>query len=54
MVMELLGKNLAELRRARPHQTFSMLTTIKIGIQMIDAIQGIHELGYLHRDIKPV
>jgi serine/threonine protein kinase len=31
-----------------------MLTTCKLGMQMLRAIEAVHELGYLHRDIKPV
>eukprot|EP01087_Luapelamoeba_hula_P019133 TRINITY_DN6297_c0_g1_i3.p1 TRINITY_DN6297_c0_g1~~TRINITY_DN6297_c0_g1_i3.p1 ORF type:complete len:863 (+),score=103.72 TRINITY_DN6297_c0_g1_i3:290-2878(+) len=53
MVMELLGSNLSELRRKQTNQKFSMLTTCKLGVQMLRAIQSVHELGFLHRDIKP-
>jgi serine/threonine protein kinase len=54
MVMELLGENISELRRKQPGGKFSMLTTCKLGMQMLRAIEAVHELGYLHRDIKPV
>jgi len=30
-----------------------MSTTIKIGIQMINSLEGTHQLGYIHRDVKP-
>ena len=70
MVMELLGENISDLRRKQPNGRFSMLTTLKLGwpllllslrdfstftgLQMLTDIEAVHELGYLHRDIKPV
>src|SRR3989338_8762608 len=53
MVMELLGENISELRRAQPNGRFSMLTSLKLSIWMLRAIERVHELGFLHRDIKP-
>lgn len=55
LVMERLGDNLAELRKraANANGSFSRFTTLKLGIQMIDAVEGCHNLGYIHRDIKP-
>ncbi len=52
LVMELLGENIAELRRLQQGR-FSMTTTLKLGIQMIKGIESVHDFGYLHRDIKP-
>lgn len=53
MVMELLGDNLSVLRRRQANHRFSLLTTMQLGIQMLRALKEVHELGYLHRDIKP-
>eukprot|EP01119_Soliformovum_irregulare_P002945 TRINITY_DN1319_c1_g2_i2.p1 TRINITY_DN1319_c1_g2~~TRINITY_DN1319_c1_g2_i2.p1 ORF type:complete len:469 (-),score=119.60 TRINITY_DN1319_c1_g2_i2:337-1743(-) len=53
LVMELLGENLSELRRRQVDGKFSIATTLRLGIQMLLAIEASHELGYLHRDIKP-
>ncbi|XP_071450606.1 tau-tubulin kinase homolog Asator isoform X2 [Hetaerina americana] len=53
VVMQLQGRNLAELRRAQPRGTFSLSTTIRLGLQILRAVQSIHEVGFLHRDIKP-
>jgi len=52
LVMELLGENIADLRRSQQGR-FSMLTTLKLGIQMLKGIEAVHEFGYLHRDVKP-
>lgn len=54
VVMQLQGKNLAELRRAQPKGAFSLSTTLRLGVQILRAIQSIHQVGFLHRDIKPV
>ncbi|XP_018896748.2 tau-tubulin kinase homolog Asator isoform X2 [Bemisia tabaci] len=53
VVMQLQGKNLAELRRAQPKGAFSLSTTLRLGVQILRAIQSIHQVGFLHRDIKP-
>ncbi|PNF21858.1 Tau-tubulin kinase-like protein Asator [Cryptotermes secundus] len=53
VVMQLQGKNLAELRRAQPRGAFSLSTTLRLGLQILRAIDSIHQVGFLHRDIKP-
>uniref|UniRef100_A0A915KM48 non-specific serine/threonine protein kinase n=1 Tax=Romanomermis culicivorax TaxID=13658 RepID=A0A915KM48_ROMCU len=55
IVMQLLGPNLNELKRKcclKP-QRMSMSCSLKVLMQCLWAIEGLHGLGYLHRDIKP-
>jgi len=54
MIMSLQGRNLDRLRRQQPKQHFSPSTTLRLAIQMLDAIEALHSVGFLHRDIKPV
>lgn len=54
VVMQLQGRNLAELRRAQPRGAFSLSTSLRLGLQILKAIESIHDVGFLHRDIKPV
>ncbi|XP_026088778.1 tau-tubulin kinase 2-like [Carassius auratus] len=53
VVMELQGKNLADLRRNMSCGTFSFSTSLRLGRQILEAIESIHSVGFLHRDIKP-
>ncbi|PAV70266.1 hypothetical protein WR25_24083 [Diploscapter pachys] len=53
LVMSLQGKNLADLRREAPKQCFSLSTAIRVGVQILEALYGLHSIGFLHRDVKP-
>jgi len=54
MVMSLQDRNLDRLRRQQPKQHFSVSTVLRLAVQMLEAIETIHSVGFLHRDIKPV
>ncbi|MEE6492633.1 hypothetical protein FKM82_016617 [Ascaphus truei] len=53
VVMQLQGRNLADLRRSQSRGTFSMSTMLRLGRQILESIESIHSVGFLHRDIKP-
>ncbi|UJR09632.1 hypothetical protein I4U23_013865 [Adineta vaga] len=53
VVMTLQGKNLAELRRSQTRQCFTLSTSLRISLQILQAIEFIHAIGFLHRDVKP-
>ncbi|XP_040268314.1 tau-tubulin kinase 2 isoform X1 [Bufo bufo] len=53
VVMQLQGRNLADLRRSQSRGTFSVSTMLRLGRQILEAVESIHSVGFLHRDIKP-
>ena len=53
MVMTLMGKNLFELKKQSNLGMFSAGCVSRVGIQVLYGVKQLHEVGYLHRDIKP-
>ncbi|CAM2701007.1 unnamed protein product [Rotaria socialis] len=53
MLITLLGSSLSELRRNLSQQCFTLSTSLRISLQILQAIESIHSIGFLHRDIKP-
>jgi len=53
LVMELLGENLSDLRKKQARGSFSMATVCRLGCEMVQALQAVHEMGVMHRDVKP-
>ncbi|CAD5216786.1 unnamed protein product [Bursaphelenchus xylophilus] len=53
IVMQLVGKSLAELKGARPEKVFSTATGLGVGQQCLQAIEELHAAKFVHRDIKP-
>ncbi|KAK0423516.1 hypothetical protein QR680_008183 [Steinernema hermaphroditum] len=53
LVMQLVGKSLADLKIERPNRVFSLPTGIGASIQCLEAVEDLHKHGYIHRDLKP-
>jgi len=52
MVMDLLGPSLDKYYKICNKQ-FTIDSTVNLGYQMINRIEHVHKMGYVHRDIKP-
>uniref|UniRef100_A0A0M3HJR6 Protein kinase domain-containing protein n=1 Tax=Ascaris lumbricoides TaxID=6252 RepID=A0A0M3HJR6_ASCLU len=53
LVMQLVGKSLADLKATRPHKVFTMATGIGASMQCLEAVEDLHKHGFIHRDLKP-
>ncbi|KAK6031613.1 hypothetical protein OSTOST_02230 [Ostertagia ostertagi] len=53
LVMEMVGKNLADLKAERPLKVFTVSTAMGAGIQCLEACEDLHKYGFIHRDLKP-
>ena len=51
--MEFLGLNLNNLLNYCSTRKFTITIVCLIGLQMLNRMEYIHKLHYLHRDIKP-
>ncbi|CAD5213937.1 unnamed protein product [Bursaphelenchus okinawaensis] len=51
--MELLGPNVHDLKKKRDSGHFSTATSFGVAHQMVYALEAVHYVGYLHRDVKP-
>lgn len=52
IVMDLLGCNLAKVRKVL-EQHYSLRIAIQLVIEMLTAIEEVHNAGFIHRDVKP-
>ena len=52
LIMQLLGSSLDKLLENN-NGKFDIGTVLKLGIDIINLLKNMHELGFIHRDIKP-
>ncbi|KAI6191275.1 putative serine/threonine-protein kinase K06H7.1 [Aphelenchoides bicaudatus] len=52
MVMTLFGASLSRLFK-QCKKEFSVSTQIRLGMQILYGLKQLHEVGYIHRDVKP-
>ncbi|TKR81612.1 hypothetical protein L596_015455 [Steinernema carpocapsae] len=53
IVMTLVGESLLDLKRRRSPAVFTPSTGIRVAKQCVEAIEELHSVGFIHRDIKP-
>ncbi|KAL6740380.1 hypothetical protein Aduo_013739 [Ancylostoma duodenale] len=53
VVMTLLFKDLHKLRSEMPDRRFGPSTSLRLSMQALKAVEELHKIGYLSRDIKP-
>ncbi|VDK57077.1 unnamed protein product [Cylicostephanus goldi] len=53
VVMTLLHKDLHKLRAEMPDRKFTFSTALRLAMQTFNAIEELHSIGYISRDIKP-
>ncbi|KIH57486.1 hypothetical protein ANCDUO_12323 [Ancylostoma duodenale] len=53
LVMGLVGKSLEDIRRSILFRNYSKPTAMNASLQTLQSVWDLHDVGYLHRDIKP-
>ncbi|CAG9536821.1 unnamed protein product [Cercopithifilaria johnstoni] len=53
LIMTLLSKSLCDLRKNCPKQRFTLSTSAKLCMQCLEGIEDLHNVGFIHRDVKP-
>ncbi|KAK6026409.1 hypothetical protein OSTOST_07645, partial [Ostertagia ostertagi] len=53
VAMTLLYKDLHKLRADMPERKFSFSTALRLAMQTFNAIEELHSIGFISRDIKP-
>ncbi|XGW26331.1 hypothetical protein V3C99_007166 [Haemonchus contortus] len=53
IILELVGRNLSDLRRQLPQRKLSPGSLYRAMLQVTHALSLVHAIGFLHRDLKP-
>lgn len=53
LVMDLFGPSLSNTRRQMKGRHYTLSTTLRLGVYMLQCIEEFHKHGYIHCDIKP-
>src|SRR4051794_26562231 len=53
LVMTRLGDNLYKLRLQFQEYRFSAPTALRLALEMLSALEELHTMGFVHRDVKP-
>lgn len=53
LVLQRLGRSLEDIRAAQPEGHLAVQQVVQVGIQCLDALQRLHDLGFVHCDVKP-
>eukprot|EP00941_MAST-03F_sp_MAST-3F-sp1_P005341 g5341.t1 len=53
LVMDRYGANLSQLRKKQPRRCFPLHIVFAFASKMLLGLKDLHEVGYVHRDVKP-